>query len=31
MTIEQVANMFGEANWMNACSIYRKHVQQGLF
>ena len=31
MTIEQVANMFGEANRMNACSIYRKHVQQGLF
>ena len=31
MTIEQVANMFGEASRMNFCSIYRKMIQNGLF
>jgi hypothetical protein len=31
MTIEQVANMFGEALRMDAYSSYRKSIQAGLY
>lgn len=26
MSIEQIANMFGEATRMNACAVYRKMI-----
>jgi len=31
MTTNQVANMFGEAKREDACSIFRKNMQNGMF